>query len=97
MTSACRPNPATLRIGEYIRHAREAAGISQYVLAERLGCKQPAISRLEAGGVSPNMATLQRIADALELELEVQMVPIDKALSTGQPFKFRSRTRRDHG
>jgi transcriptional regulator with XRE-family HTH domain len=87
------PYPATedtRRLGEYVRRSREQTGVTQYQLAERLGCKQPAISRLESGGVSPNLSTLHRIAEALGLQLEIQMVPRDQVFTTGQPFRFTS-------
>jgi transcriptional regulator with XRE-family HTH domain len=88
MSSACPVTDDTKRLGEYVRRAREESGITQFELAERLGCKQPAISRLEGGGVSPNMSTLQRIAAALGFQLEIQMVPRDRVFTTGQPFRF---------
>ncbi|MGD0220614.1 MAG: helix-turn-helix transcriptional regulator [Acidimicrobiales bacterium] len=88
MSSARRVMDDTKRLGEYVRHAREESGITQHELAERLGCKQPAISRLEGGGVSPNMSTLQRIAEALGFQLEIQMVPRDRVFTTGQLFRF---------
>jgi transcriptional regulator with XRE-family HTH domain len=37
------------------------------------GSTQPAIARLEAGGVTPNLDTLHRIAEALGLELIVDL------------------------
>jgi ribosome-binding protein aMBF1 (putative translation factor) len=40
-------------VGERIREAREAAGLSQRELARRMGTSQAAIGRLEAGGVGP--------------------------------------------
>jgi len=88
MSSACQEADETRRLGEYLRLEREAAGLSQRELAKRLGCQQPAISRLEAGGVSPNVATLQRIAEALGRQLELQLVSVSEALTTGQPFRF---------
>ena len=88
MSSASPATDDTKRLGEYVRRAREESGITQYELAERLGCKQAAISRLEGGGVSPNMSTLQRIAAALGLELEIQMLPRDRVFTSGQPFRF---------
>jgi len=60
-------------LSEQVRAARERAGITQAELAARIGSTQPAIARLEAGGVTPNLATLRRIASALSLELVVQL------------------------
>lgn len=57
--------------------------MSQRELARRLGCQQPAIARLEAGHVSPNMRTLERIAEALGRRLQWQMASRDTALSEG--------------
>ena len=60
-------------VGVRVRNAREKAGVSQAELARRIGSTQPAIARLEAGGCKPNMGTLSRIADALGLELRVEL------------------------
>ena len=90
MSSACPVTDDTKQLGEYVRRAREHSGVTQYQLAERLGCQQPAISRLESGGVSPNLSTLHRIAKALGFQLEIQMVPRDEVFTTGQPFQFTS-------
>lgn len=78
MSSEYRPTEATRRIGAKIREARQRSGLTQRDLADRLGCQQPAVARLEAGGVSPNVRTLERIANALELDLEWQMVSRDE-------------------
>jgi predicted transcriptional regulator len=56
-----------------VRQARERLGITQAELAARIGSTQPAIARLEAGGVSPSLATLRRIAAALGMELVVEL------------------------
>ena len=60
-------------LAEQVRTARERIGITQAELAVRIGSTQPAIARLEAGGVTPNLDTLRRIASALSLELVVQL------------------------
>jgi transcriptional regulator with XRE-family HTH domain len=49
--------------------------MTQRELATLIGSTQPAVARLEAGGVSPSLATLRRIASALGLELVVQFRP----------------------
>jgi len=60
-------------VGEKIRDAREAAGLSQRELARRMGTSQAAIARLEAGGVGATLTTLQRVAHALNLEVTVDL------------------------
>jgi predicted transcriptional regulator len=60
-------------IAARIREAREHLGLTQADLAARIGSTQPAIARLEAGGVTPNLDTLRRIAEALGLELIVDL------------------------
>lgn len=59
-------------LAEEIRGLRERIGLSQAELARRIGSTQPAVARLEAGGVAPTIETLERIADALELNLDVR-------------------------
>jgi transcriptional regulator with XRE-family HTH domain len=62
-----------IEVGEKIRDAREAAGLSQRELARRMGTSQAAIARLEAGGVGATLTTLQRVAHALNLEVTVDL------------------------
>jgi transcriptional regulator with XRE-family HTH domain len=60
-------------LAERVRSEREKLGITQAELAARIGSTQPAVARLEAGGVSPSLETLSRIAAALNLELVVDL------------------------
>ena len=62
-------------VGERVREAREAAGLSQRELARRMGTSQAAIARLEAGGVGATLTTLQRAASALGMEVRVELRP----------------------
>lgn len=54
-----------------VKKAREAKGLSQSQLADRMGTQQSVIARLEAGGLTPTLPTLKRIADALGTKLIV--------------------------
>jgi ribosome-binding protein aMBF1 (putative translation factor) len=57
---------------------REQRGISQAKLAEKIGTKQPALSRLERGGFkNASLDTLRKIADALDARLVVKLQPRD--------------------
>lgn len=58
-------------MGERVRLLREEHGLSQRELAERIGSTQPAIARLEAGGVTPSLGTLEKIAEALDTALVI--------------------------
>jgi len=63
------------QIAGRVADQRAAKGLSQRELAERCGTTQSAIARLERGGRPPRIDTLLRIADALECELVVELVP----------------------
>lgn len=52
---------------------RQERGWSQADLAEAIGSRQPAISRLERGEGNPSLQTLRRIAKAFDLSLEVSL------------------------
>lgn len=52
-------------IGDRIRHARKAQGLSQADLATRIGVSQPAIANWESGVHDPRRITLAKLADAL--------------------------------
>lgn len=62
-------------IGQAVRERRLAMGLSQSELAVGASMSQPALSRLEAGGVVPTIPVLERIAAALGAELIVTIAP----------------------
>ncbi|MEW6154537.1 MAG: helix-turn-helix transcriptional regulator [Actinomycetota bacterium] len=65
-----------IRLAMDIRALREARGLSQRELAERVGTTQSAIARLEGGTISPSLPTLDKIAEALDAELSVGLVDL---------------------
>jgi ribosome-binding protein aMBF1 (putative translation factor) len=62
-------------IGQAIRERRLALGLSQVELATCADMIQPALSRLEAGGVVPTIPLLERISAALDADLIVELAP----------------------
>ena len=48
-------------------------GLKQSDLAERIGTKQSAISRLESGKYNPSLAFLNKVATALHVKLKVTL------------------------
>ena len=62
-----------LDIGEKLRDAREAAGLSQRDLAGRAGIGQSVLARLEAGHVGATITTIQQVATALRLRVTVTL------------------------
>ena len=58
--------------------ARKDAGLSQAEIAERMGTKSPAVTRLESslssGKHSPSIATLKKYAEAVNCHLEIKLV-----------------------
>ncbi|MCK5131211.1 MAG: helix-turn-helix transcriptional regulator [Candidatus Sabulitectum sp.] len=61
-----------------ILRARQNAGLSQAEIAERMGTKAPAVTRLESslssGRHSPSLSTLKKYANALNCHLEIKLV-----------------------
>ena len=49
-------------------------GLSQRQLAKRAGMQQPVVARLE-GGQTASLRTLRRVADALDADVRVTLVP----------------------
>ncbi|HET6314899.1 MAG TPA: helix-turn-helix transcriptional regulator [Chloroflexota bacterium] len=66
---------ASRELGRQLRAWREASGLSQRDIAERLGWEQPHVARLEAGGHTPNLATLDRLARRLGLHVALDADP----------------------
>lgn len=68
------------RLGTSIRRWREAAGLSQAQLAERLGTTQSAVSRWENGRDEPRLSTVAAILRECELAGELTVAPgVDRA------------------
>jgi predicted transcriptional regulator len=66
------------RIAQSIYDARKRAGLTQKDLAEMVGTKQPVIARLEdADYHGHSLSMLQRIAEALNLRLNVELATRD--------------------
>ena len=55
-----------------IIEARRNKGITQKILAEKIGTKQSVISRLESGRANPSVAFLKKLAQALNSHLEIR-------------------------
>lgn len=63
--------------------ARQLAGLTQAEVAEKMGTKPPAVTRLETAlsdqRHSPTIATLKKYAQAVGCKLEVHLVPTKTA------------------
>jgi transcriptional regulator with XRE-family HTH domain len=70
---ACQQARLRFELGEAVRTRREELGWSQRQLAERAAMTQPGVARFEAGGTTPTIPVLQRLADALGLRLTVTL------------------------
>ena len=58
--------------------ARKKSGMTQKEISEKTGIAQPDISKLENGNANPSVRTLQRLANAMGMELKVKFQPIKK-------------------
>jgi transcriptional regulator with XRE-family HTH domain len=58
------------RVAQSIRHAREAAGLTQARLAEAAGIAEQSLSRLERGAYEPALSTVWAIAHVLGVSLD---------------------------
>jgi transcriptional regulator with XRE-family HTH domain len=64
----------TAFVGPSIRILRERAGISQEELAGRAGLDRTYVSGIERGRRNPSVKSLQRVADALDVGLDLLFV-----------------------
>lgn len=62
-----------MNIGSRLRVARESAGLTQSALSRATGIAVPNLSRVESGKADLRMSTLNRVLEALDLE--VRLVP----------------------
>lgn len=62
------------KIGEILRQARQAAGLTQEELADRVHTKKTAISRIENHAEDIKISTLKRVAKALGKRIQINLV-----------------------
>lgn len=62
-------------LGKTVRGMREMRGWSQSDLARVAGMTQSAVARFEAGGTVPTLPVIERLASALDAEVEVRLTP----------------------
>ncbi len=59
----------SVQLGRNIAKTRKSAGKTQAQLAEQIDVDTLSISRIERGAVAPSLATLSKIANAVEMPL----------------------------
>ena len=62
-------------IARQIIDARIRRKVTQAELAKRMGTGQAVISRLETANAKPSLSLIQRLADALNLKVELRFTP----------------------
>jgi ribosome-binding protein aMBF1 (putative translation factor) len=73
-----REERINLEVAQMIYDARNAAGLTQSQLADRVGTSQSAIARLEdADYEGHSLSMLRRIGEALNQKIEIRFVPKD--------------------
>ncbi|MDX1385942.1 MAG: helix-turn-helix domain-containing protein [bacterium] len=64
-----------LPIGKQLIMLRNALGFTQSQVGRRIRTNQRNVLRLEKEGVDPRLSTLKKLAEALECELLIRLVP----------------------
>jgi UDP-N-acetylglucosamine 1-carboxyvinyltransferase len=70
-----------------IRDAIEASGVTRYALAEQTGLSESILSRFMSGKQNMSLATVDKIAEALGLEVIVGVQNVQKSRKPGRPEK----------
>jgi len=68
----------TISVGEQIKKARQAAGLTQADLGSKVGFSTMGISYLESGQRKAKIEDLQKIADALKVSVSYLLEPVAK-------------------
>jgi len=58
-----------------ILRARVEKGMTQAAIAKKMGTTQSSIARVESGKSHPTIPFMQRLADALDMKLEIRFLP----------------------
>jgi len=70
---------ADFKIGVILRQAREAAGLTQDEVAQRLQTKKSAISRIENHADDVRLSTIRRYAEAVGVNLQIRLANSQRA------------------
>lgn len=62
-------------LGKFLRQLRVKKGFTQEELAKKIGTGQAVISRIENGKEGASIRLVQRLADALNLKVELKLTP----------------------
>lgn len=63
----------------WLKHQRKHLGLTQEILARRVGCATITIQKLEAGALRPSVQIAERLAEQLELKAEERLVFLQTA------------------
>ncbi|WP_020602381.1 helix-turn-helix domain-containing protein [Spirosoma spitsbergense] len=61
------------QVASLIREARKSKGLTQKELGEMLGIGESRVSKYESGRQNPTIATLQKIADTLNVKINLAL------------------------
>lgn len=61
--------PAEIKIGQRLKHARLAQCLTLRELAERLGCSESFLSKVENDKIRPSLSMLHRVVGALDINI----------------------------
>jgi transcriptional regulator with XRE-family HTH domain len=81
---ARREASLSFEIAGIVYRLRKEAGLTQAELAKLLGTSQPAIARIEMPGHKPNVAMVEKIAQALGVQLHISVEPLNKKATNKQ-------------
>jgi phage repressor protein C with HTH and peptisase S24 domain len=78
----------TIEIGNALKAARKAAGLTQQAVANALGVTRPALGQWENGSKNPSLGNLLRACAFLKIEMEAAtrgvVVPVSDAIAAEQ-------------
>ncbi|HOC43205.1 MAG TPA: helix-turn-helix transcriptional regulator [Thermoanaerobaculales bacterium] len=72
--------------GYLLREARVSSGLSQQLLADRLGITQQAVSSVERWGSNPTVDLMRRWLAACGHRLELRVVPLTPTSAVDSPY-----------
>lgn len=75
-------------VAEAVMRLRRLRGFSQQKLAQKMGTKQPAIARLEAGDANARLSTLVELAKALDATVRIDIEPVEISLHREQAKRW---------